>query len=60
MKIKHCIENFLQGTTFFDTSMVKQDDTRFPEITLCSKTPYGLKNDVLEVCYNFITKINRT
>ena len=60
MKIKECVENFLQGTTFFDTSIVKQDDKRFPEITLCSKTRYGLKNDVLEVCYNFIYKINRT
>ena len=50
LKIKDCVENFLKGTTFYDTSMVKQDDTRFPKITLCSKTQNGLKKGVLEVC----------
>ena len=49
VKVRQCVENFLVGTTFYETSMVLQGDTKFPEITFCSRTSHGLKEDVLQV-----------
>ena len=48
-RIWQCVENYFEGTTFYETSMVKQDDTKFPEITLCAQNHLGLKDDVLQV-----------
>ena len=48
-KIRQCVENYFEGTTFFETSMVKQRTTTFPEITLCANKHLGLKDDVLQV-----------
>ena len=58
-KIKQCVENYYEGTTFYETSMVKQDDTTFPEITLCAETHLGLKEDVLKVIKKFKLKPKR-
>ena len=49
IKIKECIENYIAGSTYYNTSVVRQDDVTFPELTLCSDEHLGLKANVLKV-----------
>ena len=49
VKIKECIENYIAGSTYYNTSVVRQDDVTFPELTLCSDEHLGLKANVLKV-----------
>ena len=49
IKIKECIENYIAGSTYYNTSVVRQDDVTFPELTFCSDELLGLKSNVLKV-----------
>ena len=49
VKIKECIENYIAGSTYYNTSVVRQDDVTFPELTFCSDELLGLKSNVLKV-----------
>ena len=54
-KLYACVERFVIGSTFYESEVVKQQHTLFPELTLCSGNRMGLKKD-----FKSIQKVMKT
>ena len=53
-KLYACVERFMIGSTYYESEVVKQQHTLFPELTLCSGNRVGLKRD-----FKKIQKVNK-
>ena len=48
VQVSQCIKKFTDGSTYYDSSVVRQKITLFPDITVCGNM-FGLKEAKLKV-----------
>ena len=48
VQVSQCIKKFTDGSTYYDSSVVRQKKTLFPDITVCGNM-FGLKEAKLKV-----------